>query len=115
MSNLDEFGKIFVSEVRDNTISVFNRIFDGSMGGETAKKVREWIADFDEMEQRRIQDVISSAVDQCLHNMLFMAEQHEDMEFIYHGDNLVEESDGLAGELYTEDGWIEKYSQFPCK
>lgn len=26
------------------------------------------------------------------------------------GINLNEESDGLSGELYTEDGWIQKYT-----
>ena len=27
--------------------------------------------------------------------------------------SLVDISDGLCGELYTEDGWIEKYTKYP--
>jgi hypothetical protein len=27
-------------------------------------------------------------------------------------DDIVELSDGLSGELYSEDGWIEKYSKY---
>lgn len=46
-----------------------------------------------------------------MHNMLFMLEEHEEIEMLYAGENIVEESDGLSGELYTEDGWIEKYSK----
>ena len=39
-----------------------------------------------------------------------MLEQHEEISLLYDDVNLNEESDGLSGELYTEDGWIEKYS-----
>ncbi|MDE6209993.1 MAG: hypothetical protein K2M73_10030 [Lachnospiraceae bacterium] len=45
-----------------------------------------------------------------LDSFLFMVEQHEDICLLYDNINLNEESDGLSGELYTEDGWIEKYS-----
>lgn len=46
-----------------------------------------------------------------MHNMLFMIEEHEEIELLYKEENIAEKSDGLSGELYTEDGWIEKYSK----
>ena len=30
------------------------------------------------------------------------------------GENLAELSDGLCGELYGEDGWIERFSGYPA-
>lgn len=39
-----------------------------------------------------------------------MFEQNEELELKCNDKNLVQESDGLAGELYTEDGWIQKYT-----
>lgn len=114
MNNLEEFGKIFISDVRDNTIDTFNKIFNGTMKGMTAEKVQSLINNFSEDEREKVQEVIKIAIDQCLHNILFMAEEHADIELKCNGGNLIEESDGLSGELYTEDGWIQKYSKFNC-
>ena len=35
-----------------------------------------------------------------------------DIQIIVNEDNIVEMSDGLQGELFTQDGWLEKYSKF---
>ena len=43
--------------------------------------------------------------------MLEMFEQHDDIELNMSNENLNQISDGLAGELYTEDGWIQKFSK----
>lgn len=110
-SALDNFGEVFISEVRDNTLETFERIFDGSMRGMTAEKMRDKISIFNEQEKNVLLWLLSKTADYCMHNMLFMLEEHEELELLYAGENIVEESDGLAGELYTEDGWIEKYSK----
>jgi hypothetical protein len=48
-----------------------------------------------------------------------MLEQHEDeVDLLFSEDedsgkeNIRELSDGLSGEIYTEDGWIAKYSNY---
>ena len=110
-SKLESFGEVFIREVRDNTLETFEKMFDGSMRGMTAEKVREKISIFDEQEKSVLLWLLSKTVDYCMHNTLFMLEEHEEIELLYAGENIVEESDGLSGELYTEDGWIEKYSK----
>ena len=112
MNNLEKFGKIFICDVRDKTIRSFNKIFSGEMKGTTAETIHDLTKNFSEVDQEKVQNIITIVIDQCMHNMLFMAEEHEEIELKYNDDNLVDESDGLAGELYTEDGWIEKYSEF---
>ena len=109
--SLDKFGEVFIGEVRDNTIETFEKIFDGRMRGLTAENVRERIANYDEQQKEDILWIVSKTVDQCLYNMLFLVEEHKEIELLYDTENIVEESDGLSGELFTEDGWIEKYSQ----
>ncbi|MBD5515007.1 MAG: hypothetical protein HDR06_10245 [Lachnospiraceae bacterium] len=110
-NNLESFGEVFISEVRDNTLEAFEKMFNGSMKGLTAQNVRDKIAIFDEQEKSVLLWLLSKTVDQCMYNMLFMLEAHEEIEMLYAGEDIVEESDGLSGELYTEDGWIEKYSK----
>lgn len=50
--------------------------------------------------------IIEQVTDLSIHNMLCMFEDHEELKLLLNEENLVEESDSLAGELYTEDGWI---------
>ncbi len=43
--------------------------------------------------------------------MLFMIEVQDEIELLFKKENLNDLSDGLSGELYTEDGWIKNYSK----
>ncbi len=113
MTKLESFGKVFIDEVRDNTIDIFEKMFDGRMKGLTSQIVQEKISVFDEQQKDTVLWILSKAVDQSMHNMLFMIEEHEEINIIYDTEDIEERSDGLSGELYTEDGWIEKYSNKP--
>ena len=110
-NKLEIFGEIFIDEVRDNTIEIFEKIFSGEMKGLTAKCIQDKIKIFNEEQKDTMLCIISKAIDQCMHNILFMLEEHQELKILYDTENIVEESDGLSGELYTEDGWIKKYSK----
>ena len=58
-----------------------------------------------------INELIPQVVDLCLHNMLCMFEEHEDFVISIDEENLNDLSDGLAGELYSADGWISRFSE----
>ena len=69
-------------------------------------------------DQETLELLAATAVDNCLHYFLYMFEEYQDeIDLVFaDGDKkhiLAEISDGLSGELYTEDGWIEKYSEYP--
>ena len=110
MSALDEFGEIFMEETRDVSIRIMDKKIDGTMKSESAKEFSEKISGFTDEQKEILKSVVSETVDQVLHYFLFMIEEHEEIGLLYDDVNLNEESDGLAGELYTEDGWIEMYS-----
>lgn len=103
-SSLDNFGEIFINEVRDNTIEIFEKIFDGSMKGVTAENIRNRMGIVDEEKRQFLVWLAAQIVDQCMDNMLFMLEEHEELKILYEDVNIAELSDGLSGELYTEDG-----------
>ena len=58
----------------------------------------------------------TASIDAAIHDFLFAIEEQADFEndiqIIVNEDNIVEMSDGLQGELFTQDGWLEKYSKF---
>ena len=110
MNALNEFGEIFMNETRDVTINSMNKKIDGTMQSASAKEIQEKIIDFTDEQKEILKFIVAQTVDTALDSFLFMLEQHEEISLLYDDVNLNEESDGLSGELYTEDGWIEKYS-----
>ena len=110
MNALNEFGKIFMEETRDVTINSMNKKIDGITKSAAAKEIQEKIIDFTDEQKEILKFIVTQTVDTALDSFLFMLEQHEEISLLYDDVNLNEESDGLSGELYTEDGWIEKYS-----
>lgn len=110
MSALDEFGKIFIEETRDISIKDMDKMIEGTMKGEDSKIVFDKIVNFTDEQKEILKFVVSTTVDKVLDSFLFMIEQYENIRLLYNDINLNDESDGLSGELYTEDGWIEKYT-----
>ena len=109
---LNEFGKILITEVRDGTIDSMNKMIDGTMKGTTAKLIRKKISILDKEQIEVLKWLIPEIVDFSLDSMLFMFEGHPDLQLVFQGVDLKEVSDGLSGELYTEDGWIQKFSEY---
>ena len=116
---LEKFGRIAMTEVRDEAISKFEMILSGKMKSDSAIMLHEKLSGFSDADRDIIKHTLVSSIDDVIHNFLWMFEQHEDdLKLLCRNDgkadwtDVEESSDGLAGELYTEDGWIAKFSQF---
>lgn len=110
---VDEFGRRLIQMVRDQTIEDWRMIVDGKMKGERAERLRSMIGDGD---ASRINELVPEIVDSALHHLLVWLE--EDTNFHISaviGDkkvsDLADESDGFAGELYTDRGWVVRFSK----
>jgi len=112
---LNQFGQFLMQNVRDETISEWDMILNGTMKGDDANKVREILKPLSKENVLLIERILPEIIDSVLHNLLFSIEQEEDVDFSVETPTgiikLSEESDGFAGELYSEDGWISKYSK----
>ena len=102
-SNLEKFGELFINEVRDRTIRVYDKRVNGIMKDISSKELYNEVQHLNDSQRQLIQKIISQVTDLSLHNMLFMLEEHGEMELFMNGENIAEISDGLSGELYTED------------
>ena len=109
---LNEFGKILIKEVRDNVINSMNESIDGKRKGIEAQLIQKKIAILNEEQNEVLKELILEIVDCSLDSMLFMIEGDPELQLIFQGVDLKEVSDGLSGELYTEDGWIQKFSEY---
>lgn len=108
---LNDFGKVFIRDVRDRTIEDIDSLISGKYKTQKAINLSKFFSSLDSSTKLFFNEMIPIIVDYCLNNTLEMFEQNEDIELLMKNQNINLISDGLAGELYTEDGWIQRFSQ----
>jgi len=116
-NNLDTFGELLMTQVRDTTIRRFEKILSGQLNSEHALKLTEKLSSFSVDEKNIIKELVIASVDSTIHNFLWTVEENDELLVLYGTeetgiDNLKEVSDGLCGEVYSEEGWIKKYSHY---
>ncbi|KZN28698.1 hypothetical protein [Pseudoalteromonas luteoviolacea] len=116
---LAKLGKALIVEVRDEAIEKYEMIALGKMKSTEALEKNSKLQSFSEQQLKDIRSLVVSSIDDVLHNLLWMLEQHEQEICLMVGEdedskkeNIAEVSDGLSGEIYTEDGWINSYSRY---
>lgn len=112
---LDKFGHVIMKRVRDEAVTDWKMMIDGRMKGESAEKVRELIQSLSDADKKLLLQLIPGIVDTVLHHLLWTVEQESDLQIGIKMDDSIEDlrdiSDGLPGELYTDKGWIARYSE----
>lgn len=113
---LDKFGRLLMAEVRDRSIRQWTKIAEGGMRGEEALRLHERFSQMSTYDQDIAMTLTPEIVDIVLHNLLAMLEQEEDLELSLRledetAPSLRDASDGLCGELYSDEGWIARFSK----
>ncbi|SDT15088.1 hypothetical protein SAMN05444162_3244 [Paenibacillaceae bacterium GAS479] len=117
MINLDLFGEIVITQVRDKAILHWEKVLSGMMKDEGSKKLFNELKNIiPEDHQDRFVDISSQIVDTTLHYLLLAIEEEREINVSIKNEDgelieVKELSDGLPGELYSEEGWIIKYSE----
>jgi len=114
---LNNFGKILVKEVRDTVYRHFLKAIAGEMKSPSSIKIRENLSTLSHEQLELVKEAMLSTLDSSLHYFLWMIEQENNFDLIAINNNnftsLKGISDGLCGELHGENGWVEKYSEYP--
>ncbi|MDC1142375.1 hypothetical protein OAU50_04735 [Planctomycetota bacterium] len=115
---LERLGKVLVANVRDKAIEKYENIVAGQLKSPPAVTLHDKLKRFSGSELEAVREAVVGAIDDVLHHLLFAAEEHdEDFAILARNAkdalvNVATVSDGLPGELYSEDGWISKYSRY---
>ncbi len=114
----DFFGKELMYSVRDPSISRFEDILNGKLKSKELMELTNKLNDFNEPEREFIKKLVITVVDNVIYNFLNMLEENEDTLTLLvnneggEKEDIVGLSDGLSGELFTNDGWIGKFSHY---
>ena len=113
---LDEFGKRLIQNVRDRTILRWKKILSGQMKAEQCIQTRSHLISICENAEELSDILVPEVAESMLFHLLQWLDEEEQFRIAGEIDqqkteNLAEDSDGFAGELFTEDGWISRFGQ----
>ena len=113
MSNLDKFGKLITQNLRDSSLNRYLSIESGKLKSKECMELSEELSKFSEAQLEIIKKLITNCIDTGLHDFLFAIEEIQDeLEISVNGEKILDSSDGLQGEIFTEDGWLAKFSNY---
>jgi hypothetical protein len=113
---LNKFGKDFIKGIVDLTVEHMEMIISGKMKNQEAQILYKRIEKTDIESMNILNEIIMETIKQMTFNVLNFFEEERGKYLLEYNNgkekiNINEISDGLAGELYSEDGWIKKYSK----
>lgn len=113
---LHDFGKVLMRDVRDRSHLALRDIVAGTARApglrDLSERVSQWSSDDRDAALRLGEQMI----DQVLCSFFAMLGDHsEDITLTAFGKDVYEVSDGLGGELYGDEGWIHRFSEFPSR
>jgi len=120
MSNIekiDVFGSNLMNSVRDRSIKRVDDILLGDVKAKSLIELHQSLKSFDSHQIDSIRTVIIETIDNVIFNTLSMLEENRNnlkLQILDQGidTNLVDISDGLPGELFSDDGWIARFSKY---
>lgn len=111
----ERFGQFVVEKLRDRPLNFFDAVLAGRMKSERVKALGTELVALTEEQKGVVRRCVQMAPDHAIHDFLFaLGEAHDfgtEIEVLVDGENIVGQSDGLAGELFGEKGWLTKYSK----
>ena len=109
-------GKFIMKHFRDNALSKLDALLEGKLKAPGLLELQRSIASLENEEKETLKKACMESVDSGLHDFLFALQEatdnNDDIKLLVNGRNIAELSDGLQGELFTEDGWFSKFSAY---
>lgn len=115
-NKLDKFGKFLVDHLRDKGINYAELLLKGHWKAPSLQNIQEELGKLSGPQKEVVKQAIVSSIDTAIHDFLFALHEQADfdngIQIIVDGENVVELSDGIYGEAYTNEGWYAKYSKY---
>jgi len=113
---LDKFGSFVVRKLHDKMHFDLEMLLRGSWKAPFAQGLQKEIADFSETEKDTIRKIADHIIVSGMHDMLFALQEEADTDgsirVLVDGAEVAKESDGMHGEIFGEEGWITRFSEY---
>ena len=113
-NNLDTFGDFIIKNLWDSSIDRLDSLLEGKMKTPALQELQASLAGMNEEQKSLLRIAFIKSLELGIHDFLFALQEEADNNGEVHvtvnGENVAKLSDGLQGELFSEDGWFSKYS-----
>lgn len=113
---LDKFGKLITQQLFDRGLNSFHGILEDHTKSPSTQELRNAFKELDNNQKDLIEKLVRYVLTGATHDFLFAIQQSNDLEqditVLVDGVNVAEESDGLHGEIFLDDGWFAKFSKY---
>jgi hypothetical protein len=111
-SVLDRCGELLMHKVRGRAVDQWSRILSGTMRDQES---RELFESLDPDQRAIVNDLVPRIVDTVMHFSLCLFSSEHGLRLAVQDEkehliDVAALSDGLPGELYTEEGWISRFA-----
>ncbi|MFB9077979.1 hypothetical protein ACFFLS_04835 [Flavobacterium procerum] len=115
LSPLDKFGKFMMQNFRDKGIHFAKGLLAQQSKAPDLQELQNVLSTLTEVQKDAVIKTITETIDRAMHDFLFALQEQADfdneIQILVDEQNVVELSDGIHGEAYSDDGWIAKHSQ----
>ncbi|HCM1609722.1 DUF6547 family protein [Vibrio sp. TRT 21S02] len=113
MKNIDEFGQLISKSLRDQALERCVDIIERKAKSQECIEIHDSLSSLTDEQISVVKRLVTSCVDTGIHDFLYtLGEKQDELSVSINGKNIVKESDGLNGELFSDDGWFAKYSKY---
>jgi hypothetical protein len=115
-NTLDKFGKFLVEKCRDKGIYCTEQLLHARWKAPHLQSIQAELALLTQSQKEVVRKATILSIDSAIHDFLFALQERADFEndiqIIVDNKNIVEISDGIHGEPYSEEGWYTKFSKY---
>jgi hypothetical protein len=111
LSPVDKFGKFIVENLRDKGIDFAEGLLRKHWKAPSLLDMQNEIANLNDIQKTAFIKAVTETIDGAMHDFLFALQEINDIQILVDGQNIVELSDGIHGEAYSDEGWFSKYSR----
>ena len=116
---LDNFGEFFVRNTRDKMLFDLDMLLRGAWKAPGLQELQAKLSRFSDDEKEVIRQMVEKIATGGMHDLLFALQEHADVDgsvrVFVDGVEPAKLSDGMHGEIFGEDGWIARFSEYPYR
>jgi hypothetical protein len=117
--SLDKFGEFYVRNLRDKMLHDLDMLLSGSWNAPGVQDLQQRLVALPEDGRALIREAAEHMVVTGMHDLLFALQEEADndgaIRLTVDGVEVAKASDGMHGDIFSDEGWIARFSQYPTK
>jgi hypothetical protein len=116
LNSIDKFGKFLVENLRDRGIQSAEFLLENKWKAPSLQELQLELSKLSDAQKGIVMQTVTQSIDTAIHDFLFAIQEKfdfdNDIQIFVDNQNIVELSDGVHGEAYTDEGWNAKFSKY---